>query len=240
MRKIIVSAAAASVTLALAGGAVAQVSNRAGDATFDATVSGNNAGTKKKPTGHSLRTVLSVSRPGTTVEVIQLNAKNGLKFTPKGLKTCSKATLEDLGPTACSKASSAGPQGSATAVIEPGGAPLNFEVFPFVGNSKTIYFYLNQVGGGVQATLDGTITNGGQRLSITIPLELRQPAGLDATLTGIDQTFRAKSGKRNLISSTACKGGSWTVGGTLIFATRSNGTPGPPTESLNEKVSCKK
>ena len=92
----------------------------------------------------------------------------------------------------------------------------------------------------MQAVVKGEITSGGKKMRITIPLALRQPANLDATLTGINQTFKGKSGKNAIVSSTGCKNKKHKVTGTLEFATRANGTPGPAPESLTEKVKCSK
>jgi hypothetical protein len=92
----------------------------------------------------------------------------------------------------------------------------------------------------VQTAIKGEITNKGHKLRITIPFELRQPAGLDATLTSIDATFKGKAGKNSIVSSTGCKKKKHKVTGTLEFATRSNGTPGPAPQSLSEKVKCSK
>ena len=178
---------------------------------------------------------------GTTVEVIELGLSKGLKFSGKGFKKCNIDDLIAQGPDACPSGSKAGLTGTATAVIEPGGAPLDFEVTPFVGGSSTFLFYLNGINGnGVQTAITGKITNKGRTLRITIPLELRQPANLDATLTSIDATFKGKSGKNAIVSSTKCKGGNHKVTGTLEFATRANGTPGPAPASLTEKVKCSK
>jgi hypothetical protein len=241
LRKLFVGALAATATLAMTGAAVGQgVTNPAGDATFDATVSPAKAGTKANPRGHSLRADLTVSRPGSTVEVIEVLLSKKLKMSGKGLKTCSQATLEGGGPTACSPASAAGPLGSATALIEPGNSPLNFDVYPFVRDATTLMFYLDQQGGGVQTIVFGRITNSGRKLAITIPENLRRPAGLNATLTGIDQTFRAKRGKNNLVSSIGCKNRKHKVTGRLVFAQRTDTTVVPPPEALTDKVRCTK
>ena len=87
----------------------------------------------------------------------------------------------------------------------------------------------------------GKITNKGRKMSITIPAELRKPGGLDATLTGLDQTFSGKSKKNYIISSTSCPKGGWEFGGNLVFATdRIDGTPAPADEARESVVKCKK
>lgn len=241
MRKLSIGALAATATLALAGGAIAQVTNTVGDTTFDATVSPSKAGTKKKPKNVKLNANIAITRPGTTVEIIEVTVSSGLKFSGKGFKKCSEEALQTGGPTACPAGSKAGPPGTATALIEPGNAPLNFDVYPFVEDTNTFLFRLEQQGGGVQTVVKGEITNSGRKMAITIPLELRQPvAGLDATLTGIDQTFSGKAGKNYIVSSTKCVSKKHQVGGALIFATRANGTPPGPKESLVEPVKCSK
>ena len=241
MRKLLMGAVIASATLALAGGAIAQVQNSDGSATLDASVSPKKAGKKNKPKSVSLNANLRVNKPGTTVEVIEVKVSDKLKFSGKGFKKCNVDDLIAAGISACPSGSKAGPKGSATAIIEPGGAPLDFEVYPFVADSNTFLFYLNGINGnGVQTAIKGEITSGGKKMRITIPLELRQPANLDATLTSINQTFKGKSGKNAIVSSTGCKGGNYKVTGGLEFAIRSNGTPGPAPESLTEKVKCSK
>ena len=104
--------------------------------------------------------------------------------------------MDDLvatGITACPSGSKAGPKGTANAAVGPQGAPLNLDVYPFVENANTLAFYLSQIEGPLQTVVHGKITNSGRKMSITIPPELRQPVGLDATLTGLDQTFSGKS-----------------------------------------------
>ncbi len=54
-------------------------------------------------------------------------------------------------------------------------------------------------------------------MTISIPQELRQPGGLDATLTGISQTFSGKAKKNYIVSSTKCPKGGWKVGSKFTF-----------------------
>ena len=62
-------------------------------------------------------------------------------------------------------------------------------------------------------------------MTITIPQELRQPGGLDATLTGISTRRSPARRKKNyIVSSTKCPKGGWKFGSKLTFATRVDGT----------------
>ena len=68
-------------------------------------------------------------------------------------------------------------------LVGPDNAPLNFNVYPFVEDKDTYAIYLDSTSIQLQTVVRGEITNKGRKLAITIPLELRQPNGLDATLT---------------------------------------------------------
>ena len=93
----------------------------------------------------------------------------------------------------------------------------------------------------MQSVIKGEITNKGRKMSISIPLELRQPvAGLDATLIGLDQTFSGKAKKNYIVASTSCPKGGWQVGSKLIFSQRADGTPPPASEAREVKVKCQK
>jgi hypothetical protein len=239
LRKLLTVAVAATATLALATGAIADPNDS--EATLTATAKPTDAGTKKKPKNVKLGFNLKVDKPGTTVEVIEVLLPKGTKISGKGFKKCNADDLAAGGPTACSSGSKAGPKGTANAAVGPERAPLNLDVYPFVEDSNTLLFYLSQIGGGVQTVVKGEITNGGRKMAITIPLELRQPvAGLDATLTGIDQTFSGKRKKNYIVSSTSCPKGGWEFGGRLIFTQRADGAPVPAPEERESKVKCKK
>ena len=240
MRKLITVALATTAMLALAAGAAIADPNDS-QATLTVKASPTNSGTTKKPTNVKLGFNTKVDLPGTTVEVIDVLLPKGLKFSGKGLKKCNADDLAAGGPTACPSGSKAGPKGTANALVGAAGAPLNLDVYPFVEDSNTFLFYLAQQGGGVQSVIRGELTNGGRKMAITIPLELRQPVtGLDATLIALDQTFSGKVKKNYAVSSTKCPKGGWKVGSRLIFSQRADGTPPPAPESREVKVKCKK
>jgi hypothetical protein len=241
LRKLVTVAVAATATLALVvtGAAVADPNDD--QATLKVTVKPSNSGTKKKPKNVKLGFEAKVNMPGTTVGTIEVLLPQGVKFSGKGLKKCNAEDLATNGVSACPSGSKVGPKGVANALVGAQNAPLNLDVYPFVGSNNQFLFYLSQQGGGVQSVLEGNITNKGRKLSIDIPLELRQPvAGLDATLVGLNQTFSGKVKKNYAVSSTKCPKGGWEFGTTLIFSQRADGTPPPAPESREVTVSCKK
>jgi hypothetical protein len=241
LRKLLKGAVIASATLALTGGAIAQVPNEAGNSSFDATIAPKKVGTKKKPKSHALRAQLEVNRPGTTVETITLKLGKGFKFSGKGFKKCSEEILLSSGPSGCPAGSKAGPAGTAAARLEPGNGVLNFNIAPFVGDANTFLIDVDSEGIEIHSILKGELTNRGRTMTITIPKELRQPlAGIDATLTAIDQRFVGKSGKNAIFSSTNCKKRKVSVSGTLGFAERQDGAVVPPNDTMTEKVKCSK
>ena len=240
MRKLVTVAVAATATLALAAGAAIADPNDS-DATLTVKASPTNAGTKRKPTNVKLQFQTKVNLPGTTVGTIEVLLPQGLKFSGKGLKKCNAEDLAASGISACPSGSKAGPKGVANALVGAANAPLNLDVYPFVGSNNQFLFYLSQQGGGVQSVIEGNITNSGRKMSIDIPLELRQPvAGLDATLIGLDQTFSGKVKKNYAVSSSKCPKGGWEVGSRLIFSQRADGTPPPAPEAREVTVRCKK
>jgi hypothetical protein len=243
LRKLILGAVVASVSLALTAGAIAQ----APESTFDAKVSPTKAGKKRKPKNTTLNFNVTLDKPGTTVEFIDLALPKGLKLSGKGLKRCSVDTLAAEGPTACPSGSKAGPTGSATATVGPEGpdqSNLVFSVTPFVLDSNTLVFYVaTEEGSGiaVQSPITGEITGKGRKLRIKIPQELRQPVpGTDASLTSLNQTFKGKVKKKYLVSSIGCKNKKHKFTGKLTFTDRADGAAVPAPVSLATSTSCKK
>jgi hypothetical protein len=236
LRKLLTVAVAASATLSLAGAAVAQ----APEAVLKASATPSKAGTVTKPKNVTFAADLTVNKPATTVETIELNLPKGLKLSGKGLGKCNIQDLIAQGPTACPAKSKAGPVGEAHAVAGPTRAPVDFVVTPFVENASSLLFHLNSTL-GLQTAIRGKITKSGTRLTITIPPELRHPGNIDSSLTGLKQSFKAKVGKHFLVSSTACKGGKWKFTGKLGFAKdRLDGTPAPADLVASASSKCKK
>jgi hypothetical protein len=237
LRKLLTVAAVATATLGLTVAATAQTP----ELTFKAKASPSKAGTKKKPKNVKVQFTQSVNKPGTTVEFIDLTLGKGLKMSGKGLGDCTIDDLSFEGPDACAN-DKAGPQGTATAML--GDAPLNFTIQPFVSDSNTLLFYVaTEEGSGVsvQSPITGEITGGGTKLRIQIPLPLRQPVtGVDASLTGLDQVFSAKKGKKYLVSSTGCSNKKWKFTGKLTFTARADGAAVPAPISASTSASCKK
>ncbi len=237
MRKLITVAVLAAATLGMTAAATAQTS----ELTFKAKATPSKAGTKKKPKNVEVRFTQSLNKPGTTVEFIDLTLGKGLKMSGKGLGDCTVDDLAFEGPAACAN-DKAGPQGKATALL--GADPLNFTIQPFVADSNTLLFYVaTEQGSGVsvQSPITGEITGGGTKLRIQIPPELRQPVpGVDASLTGLDQIFTAKKGKKYLVSSTGCSNKKWKFTGKLTFTNRADGAAVPGPISATTTAKCKK
>jgi hypothetical protein len=243
LRKLLTGAVVASASLAIAAGAIAQ----SPEAGFTAKVTPSKAGTTKKPKNTTLAFGVTLDKPNTTVEFIDLALPKGLKLSGKGLKRCSADTLAAEGPTGCPSGSKAGPSGTATADLGPEGpsqSQLHFVVSPFVLDNDTFVFYVaSDTGSGVavQSPITGEITSKGRKLRIRIPQELRQPVpGVDASLTGLNQTFSGKVGKRYVVSSTGCKNRKHKFTGKLTFTARADGAPVPPPETSSTSVKCKK
>lgn len=242
MRKLLLGAVVASLSLAVAATAVAQTP----ESTFTAKATPSDAGTKRKPKNTSLNFKVTLNKPQTTVEFIDLGLPRGLKLSGKGLKRCSVDTLAFQGPQACPKGSKAGPTGSANALLGSGptAAPLNFDVTPFVLDDNTFVFYVaSEAGTGVfvQSPITGEITGKGRKLRIRIPEELRKPDGVtDASLTALDQTFSGKVAKKYVVSSTGCKNRKHKFTGKLTFTQRGDGAAVPPPVDIKTSANCKK
>jgi hypothetical protein len=241
LRKLITGAVAASATLSLAAGAA--VAQAPATGSFTATVTPRDAGTRAKPTNAKARFVVKVTTPNATADTIQLRLGRGLKLSGKGFKRCKAANLVAGGVSACPSGSKAGPTGLANALLGTGAtaAPLNFDVHPFVESDTSLLFYLNQQGGGVQRVIRGKITDRGRTLTLTIPIDLRQPVpGVDASLIGLAQSFSAKAGRHYIVSSTGCFNRKWRMNARITFTARADGTPVPGPLTGSSSARCKK
>ena len=178
MRKLLMGAVAASASLAVVAGAIAQTP----ESTFKAKVSPSDAGTPTKPKNTTLNFNVTLDKPNTTVEFIDLALPRGLKMSGKGLKRCTVDTLAAEGPARLPGGSKAGPTGSATADLGPEGpaqSKLVFQVSPFVLDANTLVFYVASENGSgvvVQSPITGEITDQGPQAADHDP-EGAAPAG---------------------------------------------------------------
>jgi hypothetical protein len=165
LRKYLIAALAAVLSIAVAGIAFAQAtdpSTTAPDVT--ATISPANAGTKKKPKNSTLKLFVKNNKTDATVQTITVFIDKKIKLSGKGFKYCTAATLNGKGQTACPAGSKAG-SGTAHAVVGPGHSPVAFTVDAYVGSKSSVIFYTQQVGGTVRKGLVGKVSKASGRSS---------------------------------------------------------------------------
>lgn len=242
MRKYLILAVAAMLSIAVAAVAVAQDPNTAPDVT--ATIAPPKAGTKKKPKNSSLKLFVKNNRTDATVDTITVNLGKQLKLSGKGFKYCTANTLNTRGKAACPSGSKAG-SGKANAVVGPGKAPVKFTVDAYVGSKNTIIFYTQQVAPGtIRKGLVGTVSKAsgkyGSKIVIKIDEDLQEPApSVFSSLVDLQTTIKAKRGKNYLVSSTGCKSKKHNVG--VKFTFNPNATfPATGSVSGETSSSCKK
>jgi hypothetical protein len=240
LRKYLIVALAALVSIALASVAVAQDE----DVTSTTKVSPTNAGTKKKPKATKITTFIKNNVPNTTASKIEIDFPSTVKISGKGLTKCDLSEFSKPGGKANCPAKSKAGTGVSNAVVGPQRTPLVFDVTAYVGGKNLVIFYIEQRGGSVTKALQGKISSASgkfkQKLVISIPGDLQQPApGLYAALTDIRSTLFNKKGKNSLISTNGCKKKKHTFGAKLTFAP--NPAPPPkPTASGESTAKCSK
>jgi hypothetical protein len=209
LRKYLIAALAAVLSIALASVAVAQNPDPSASAPdVRVTVSPAKTGTKKKPRNSTLKLFVKNNRTDATVDTITVFVAKNVKLNGKGFKYCSASKLNSQGKTACPAGSKAG-SGTANAVVGPDRVPLKFTVDAYVGGKSSIIFYTQQVGGTVRKALVGKVskTSGkyGSKIVIKIDDDLQQPAfGVFSSLVDLNTTIKAKRGKNYLVTTNGC------------------------------------
>ena len=248
MRKTPTIALGIAVSLAFAGGAIAQTDTTPSH-TVDMTVKPSKAGTKKKPKAVSVKLEISSNKAaGTTASRIEIFAPKGLKMNPRGFPVCSEDTLINDGPGACPKGSKVG-SGTAAAVVNPRGAapaPVSFTNTFYVASRNRLNINLISSDESINRTFPVRIGSArgkyGQKLTIDIPADLQQPApGIYSALTDITTTLKGTAGrgsrKHGLWELSACSARK------LDFQTRISyvGNPDPPAaanSTATDSVRC--
>ena len=209
MRKFMIAALAAVLSIAVAAVAVAQNPDPSATAPdVKATVSPAKAGTKTKPRNSTLKLFVKNNRTDATVDTITVNIAKNVKLNGKGFKFCSAAKLNSKGKTACPAGSKAG-SGTANAVVGPDRVPLKFTVDAYVGSKSSVIFYTQQVGGTVRKALVGKVSKAGgkygSKIVIKIDEDLQQPAPfVYSSLVDLNTTIKGKRGNHFLVSSNGC------------------------------------
>jgi hypothetical protein len=242
LRKYLVVALAAMLSIAVAAVAVAQDPSTAPDVT--ATISPSKAGTKKKPKNVSLKLFVKNNKTDATVDTITVNLGKQLKLSGKGFKYCTAETLNTQGKAACPSGSKAG-GGTAHAVVGPGRSPVSFTVDAYVGAKNKIIFYTQQPPPGtIRKGLVGTVSKAsgkyGSKIVIKIDDDLQQPApSVFSGLVDLRTTIKGKRGKHYLVSSTGCKKKKHNVGVKFSFAPNAT-FPATGSISGDASAKCKK
>jgi hypothetical protein len=228
LRKYLIAAMVAVLSLAVAGVAVAQ----APDVEATTTVSPTKAGKKKKPKAAKVTTFVKNNVPNTTASKIEIDFPSTVKISGKGLTKCALGEFaKPGGDDNCPSKSKAG-TGVANAVVGAARTPLVFDVTAYVGGKNLVVFWIQQRGGTVTKALQGKISKASgkyaQKLVISIPGDLQQPApGLYAALVDLKSSLSNKKGKNSLITTTGCKSKKHNFGAKLTFAPN----PAPPPQS---------
>ena len=239
MRKLVVAALAALMSVALAAVAIAQGTA----ATAELTIKPSKAGTKSDPKAVSLKLFVKNNVKATTASQIDILLPRNVRAGGKGLAKCDKAKLGSQGLSACPSGSKAG-GGFANALLNPTGAnpaPLKFKVTSFNGGTSSILFYLQQVNpqnnavipSGVSRALEGKLGRATgsayfQRLRIVIPGDLQQPAtGVYSALQDLETTLKLTKGDNSLLTTIGCKSKKHQLGVVITYAPNPNPPPVP-------------
>ena len=129
----------------------------------------------------------------------------GAKLTTAGFATCTPETLEKTGPSACSKASQAGPKGSANGVVSFGTERVaeTVSVQPFFSPGGLISFFVDGTTPvSIEIISKGKVVSSsppfGPTVEAEVPLIETVPGALDASAKEINVKVGAafKKGKK--------------------------------------------
>ena len=136
---------------------------------------------------------------------VDLYAPAGAKLNGKGFATCAPSVIQEKGPSACSKKSTAGPKGSASGVVSFGTERVQetVSVQPFFAPGGGLEFFVDGVSPvSIEILSKGSITGAappfGQEFIAEVPLIESVPGALDASAKEINVTVGAasKQGKK--------------------------------------------
>jgi hypothetical protein len=129
----------------------------------------------------------------------------GVKLDPGAFATCAPSVIQEKGPSACPKKSSAGPKGSASGIVSFGTERVQetVAVIPFFAPGGGLEFYVNGVTPvSIEILAKGSITTAaapyGPEFVGEVPLIESVPGALDASAERISVKLGAayKKGKK--------------------------------------------
>jgi hypothetical protein len=163
---------------------------------------------------------------------VNFSLPKGAKLHPAGFPTCSSTTLEQIGPSGCSKGSAAGPIGTVVGFVSFGGERVieNAELFSFYAPGGGISFFtdghspvsLEILSGGKYTQLGGA-GGFGPKLNAKVPLVPSVPGAPFASVKSIKVKAGSaikKNGKTTYYGRvpTKCPKGGFPVKSEIIFA----------------------
>jgi len=240
LRKYLIVALAAVLSIAVAAIAVAQSAP-----TLTTKVTPTKAGKKSKPKGATFTLDAKTNRNDATASSIIITLPKNVRLSGKGFPTCTATQINDgAGAASCPAASKikapAGKQypSSAEAVYGPAKTPTTFNIDVYVGGKNSLTFHVQ---GLVTKAINAPITGGksGQKLTINIPPDLQQIGPLNAGLTRIQATLKAKRGKNNLVSTIGCASRKHRTGLKFVFNPNVQ-YPATGSSSASDTSACKK
>jgi hypothetical protein len=129
----------------------------------------------------------------------------GAKLHPQGFGTCAPSVIQEKGPSACSKQSSAGPKGSASGVVSFGTERVaeTVSVQPFFAPGGDLSFFVDGTSPvSIEILSTGKVLTSsppfGPTVEAEVPLIESVPGALDASAKEINVTVGAayKKGKK--------------------------------------------
>jgi hypothetical protein len=151
------------------------------------------------------------------------------KLHPQGFGTCAATTIEASGPAACSKASVAGPKGSASGVVSFGTERVQetLSVQPFFAPGGGLEFFADGVTPvSIELLSKGRVVRSsppfGPTVEAEVPLVVTVPGALDGSAESINVTVGAarKQGKKKIYYITVpkrCPKGGFPLKATMTF-----------------------
>jgi hypothetical protein len=184
----------------------APATDEAPDAELAVTLTPDEVGTKDRPQpvkiGVDLRMEpLADDAEAAPVQTVVLTIPDGVAFRPDDLQACAPETLDAAGPSGCPSGSRIG---SGTVSAGAGTIEVEGRATALYGGDDRVLLWVqiaNPV--SVGAAIDGTLDeqpDGGYRLTLEIPGELQDVAGLPVAL----RRLQVSLGRGGALATTAC------------------------------------